>query len=49
MSGCSLVSHYAGSYGSKAEKGEVIKGASFTYRVPVSLLRVQQDESGLVA
>lgn len=47
--GCSVVSHYAGAYGKKTEKGEVIQGASFTYTIPLSLLRVQVDEDGLVA
>ena len=47
--GCSVVSHYAGAYGKKTGKGEVIQGASFAYTVPLSLLRVQVDEDGLVA
>jgi hypothetical protein len=47
--GCSVVSHYAGAYGKETGKGEVIQGASFTYTVPLSLLRVQVDEDGLVA
>ncbi|MGC4072355.1 MAG: hypothetical protein QM760_07540 [Nibricoccus sp.] len=47
--GCSVVSHYAGSSGRKTEKGEVLRCASFEYTVPVSLLRVQTDDDGLVA
>lgn len=44
-----MISHYAGAYGKKTQKGEVIHGASFTYTVPLPLLRVQVDQDGLVA
>ncbi len=47
--GCSVVSHYAGAYGKKTEKGQVVLGESFTYRITLALLRVHVDEDGLVA
>jgi len=47
--GCSVVSHYAGASGKRTEKGQLIAGASFTYTVPLPLLRVQVAGDGLVA
>lgn len=49
IAGCSVVSHQAASYGRKTEKGESIHAASFAYTVPVSFLRVQSDDDGIVA